>query len=730
MNARRRWGILLILALLALLLRSWAVMRLPIDFDEPTYLEAATHYADALRAGDWNAVIDYEGNREHPALVKLLYGVVVLVLGEGTGTLVAGLVARALSAILGTIAVLVLALFDPLAGGLLAVHTLAIKYTSQVYLEALPHLASVGAVLAFSRIDSRRRGSEAPAADGESRGGSHAAGPAQASIWFWLSAVALGVTAAGKLTYLPVLFPILFLAICEKRLRWRHLLLYAAVALATFWLLNPTLWHDPFDRLADTLFFHVRYSQGARVEVAGYPWHQPLYWLSHSGPSLWHPTVFFYFALDSLIFFLALPGLYWEWRERRWVVIWVVTSILVLLLWPTKWPQYTLVVTPALCLAASSTVRHFLRFVREHDEYSAVLRQMIPVPPLSFWIAIAALGLLVVVLYTSTTLELTLGRLGWTSLRAATTLLPSDAVYDLLAEEDGGMVLATHRGVSIWSPPSTTDLPDRWLFFDGDNSGLPQGQPVRAVARDQSGQLWFGAGPAVARYDGTEGASAWRTYWSDDMGLAPGVVLALAFGTDGRLWVGTGAGVAVLEGESWTALTTGTSGLVDNHVLSLAVQPLPQGDRIWFGTRIGVVQFDTTTGQWTDHTQPFDPEWGGVASLLVDSADRLWAGTIGGGLALWDGSSWTFYRTGNSDIPFNSVVSLAEVEPGLLWVGTAPPAQVGGSLAEFDGQTWKEYTPRNSGFSGAEPLAMARDAEGRWWIATRTAGVDIYQPDR
>ncbi|MGD8904051.1 MAG: hypothetical protein PVI67_10840, partial [Anaerolineae bacterium] len=82
MKNRRRWGILIFIVLLAVLLRAWAVMRLPIDFDEPTYLEAAFGYADAIRSGDWNAVIDYAGNREHPALVKVLYGLVVLALGD------------------------------------------------------------------------------------------------------------------------------------------------------------------------------------------------------------------------------------------------------------------------------------------------------------------------------------------------------------------------------------------------------------------------------------------------------------------------------------------------------------------------------------------------------------------------------------------------------------------------------------------------------------------------
>ncbi|MBN1136771.1 MAG: hypothetical protein JXM73_09295, partial [Anaerolineae bacterium] len=292
------------------------------------------------------------------------------------------------------------------------------------------------------------------------------------------------------------------------------------------------------------------------------------------------------------------------------------------------------------------------------------------------------------------------------------------------------MILATHRGAAIWSPPDATDLPDRWLVFTSESSGLPQGHPVRAVASGRGGHLWFGAGPAVARYDSTEGTSAWLTYWSDDMGLEIGVVYALAVGSDGRLWVGTSSGAAVLDGESWTALRAGPAGLADNNVLSLAVQPRPEGDWIWFGTDTGVSWLDTGSGEWSRHTEPFDPAWGGVAALLVDSADRLWAGTVGGGLGVWDGTSWVFYRTGNSDIPFNTVQSLAEVEPGVLWVGTARPAQVGGALAEFDGETWREYTPQNSGFSGAEPLAFARDAGGRWWVGTRTAGVDIYQPDR
>jgi hypothetical protein len=110
---------------------------------------------------------------------------------------------------------------QPAGGALLAVHTLAVKYTSQVYLEALPHLASTVAVLAFTRSRAGR------------------------DRWFWLSAVALGVTAASKFTYLPVAVSWSPTWPWRPRARWRDLLLYGLVALAVFLAAQPHLWRDP-----------------------------------------------------------------------------------------------------------------------------------------------------------------------------------------------------------------------------------------------------------------------------------------------------------------------------------------------------------------------------------------------------------------------------------------------------------------------------------------------------
>jgi hypothetical protein len=690
---RRRLAVLVAVVLIAALLRGWAVLRLPLDYDEPTYLDTAFDYARAIRAGDLNGVIDYPGVREHPALVKLLYSLVVVALGPDASRAVALYASRAVSALFGTGAVVMMCLVDPLAGGLMAVHTLTVKYTSQAYLEAVPLFTSIGALLAFTRTRSAR------------------------DAWFWLSALALGATAAGKYTYFPVLVPILYLAVWQKRIRWYHLLLYLAAAAAAFWLLDPTLWHQPVTRLLDSLLFHVGYSQGTRVQAAGLPWYQPLVWISRSPAAEWHPDVFFYPGIDGIIFFLALPGLYWQWRERRWVVIWFATALLFLLVWPTKWPQYILVLVPSLCLLASSTLSHVYAWLKEREEYWAWAQAYLIRPPLAFWIIVGVATVAFAVGYSAYSLQLTLGKLGWSSYTTENTALPSDTIYDIAAGANEQMILGTDQGAAIWEPPPATDLPDRWQVLTTANSGLPHNR-VLAVAQDRQGAIWFGTQAGLARLNG----SAWQVYRARDLGLAGETVYALAVDGQGRVWAGTNAGAAVFDGQTWTPYTAATSGLDTDRVLALAT-----GDgSVWFGTQSGISHLDTASGRWADVTPP-ELRGSAVDALVRDSSGRLWAGTLGSGLGTWDGSTWQVYRAGTSGLPFNQVTALAEVRPGVIWIGTAIPNAVGGTLAEFDGQKWRTYDDHNSGFSGAEPLSIAADQRGRQWIGTRTEGINLYE---
>src|SRR5512143_1082666 len=155
----------ILIAILAGALRLYAVQRLNVDYDEPVYLSAAVEYSRAMRLGDFKMLAWSEHTYEHPALQKILYGVALLtqpVLERlpdndlprlaAIASTEAGrwnIAARHLSVVSGTLAVLALACINPLAGLFLAVDTLSVKYTSEVYLEALPLLTGLLCALAY-----------------------------------------------------------------------------------------------------------------------------------------------------------------------------------------------------------------------------------------------------------------------------------------------------------------------------------------------------------------------------------------------------------------------------------------------------------------------------------------------------------------------------------------------------------------------------------------------------
>ncbi len=703
---RSRRGAIFIVVFIALVLRLWAAFQLPLDYDEPVYLQNAFDYAHFIRAGNAQAVIDYPGTPEHPPLTRLLYALTMLPMGARFGWSDALVFGRLVSVFFGTLAVWVLALVDPLAGGLFAIQTYAVKYTSQAYLEALPLFASLAALFALRYSKARR------------------------DRWFWLSALALGLTAAGKYSYFPILFVILYVYFFDKRYSWKDLLLYLGAATITFLVLDPALWHAPVERLANSILFHTQYAQGAHVQEVGYHWYQPLIWLSQSKPYEWHPGVFFYnpaegpLSVDGLIFILALVGLVDQWRKRRYVVVWIAVSVLVLLLWPTKWPQYILVVVPAFCLSAAATLRWILSYFRHLEDYYGWVTTMIPVPPAAFWVALVLFvgffGTFTIV----NGINMYQARLGWSHFLHDLTDLPGNQIYSLAQAPQGRMVIGTSQGAAIWRAAQGDDAADGWQIFTTANSALPDNE-ILSLQVGPAGEIWFGTRQGLARYDG----QTWQVFDAHAMGLAQAEVHDLLFDSAGRLWAAANSGVAVFDGKGWRAYPLETSGVKDTLALSLALINGQDGEYLYVGAGNGLYRLNIDTGRWeTVSPERFNRESGGIADMMVDSKGNLWVTTLNSGLFRWDGSGWLQYKVSNSDIPSNRVDRIYEDEYGNLWIGVSFSERPGGLLARYDGQSWQVFAPTYTGYSGGATVAIAQDAQGRLWFGTQTLGVDVYDP--
>ena len=344
---------------LALLLGGWqrarAVYALPPDFDEMVYLPAAFHYRDCLAAKDFACIANYRENFEHPPLVKVMFAGALALRGATEpawenvhvgkpiplDAQAAFFSTRWLSVFFGMAQLALLACVHPLAALGLALSTYHSKYSAQAYLEAVPGLVALAAVVLFERaFRGRRANSPAPT-------------PVDVGVLLG-SAFLVGLATAGKFPYgLSIslgLAPLLFLRLPQRFGLW---VAFAAVALATFLLFDPFLWPAPLARLSETLEFHWGFSQSKLVKSSALPWWQPLFTLTHSEPAKWHKGVFFTSLADWGLLPLALVGL-WRTLHRRVVFAsWFLLGLGFLFLWPTKWPQYILTLLPAVAVCAA-----------------------------------------------------------------------------------------------------------------------------------------------------------------------------------------------------------------------------------------------------------------------------------------------------------------------------------------------------------------------------------------
>lgn len=365
--APRLIGLIGIVAAVALAagLRALAVSELPIDFDEDDYLRAGQQYAQAIQAADLDTLTALNYRTEHPPLAKVAYGIALAGLPAApeipdrptSAPPATSLpqphltVARSVAGLFGTLEVLAVALVSPLGALLLATHTWSVKYTSQVMLEALPALLSVLAVVAW--VGARRT----------SR-------PRLRQVLIAVAALLVGATAAGKYLYavagLAILADWWLHPLAGRPRRLRPLVLWCLLVMAAFVAVNPYLWPDPIGRMQASIGYFFGYTGAIEVEQANFPLWQPLVWLTGAVP--FHPGIVppvldlgpvgsVPLALDMLIAAFAAFGLRPTWRREPVWVLWLGLGLAVLLIWPTKWPQYIVTVGAPLSVVAANGIR-------------------------------------------------------------------------------------------------------------------------------------------------------------------------------------------------------------------------------------------------------------------------------------------------------------------------------------------------------------------------------------
>lgn len=315
--------------------------------------------------------------------------------------------------------------------------------------------------------------------------------------------------------------------------------------------------------------------------------------------------------------------------------------------------------------------------------------------------------------------------------------LSNDSIYCLLQDSRGFMWVGTFGGLDRY------DGNDFVSFKPGGSAGTSiSGSVVFALAEGKSGEIWVGTdGGGLNRLDPETGRiDQFREKAPAGSGPGSDLIYALAAERSGNLWVGTGgAGLAEWQNKDgrFRRFTAENSPLSSNIVRALLHDR--QG-RLWIGTTNGGVLVmehpDDDPASMTRIELPSAGLNATVRSLCEDSGGNIWVGTEGNGLFRIDWPRPPSKKILTARIPMpqdqggdHATIRAIEMdEDGRLWIGTEGS---GLAIFESDGKLNSQIRGNNivPGELGGDLIrSIIRDRTGMMWIGMKDGGISIGNP--
>ena len=299
---------------------------------------------------------------------------------------------------------------------------------------------------------------------------------------------------------------------------------------------------------------------------------------------------------------------------------------------------------------------------------------------------------------------------------------------------DAVRALATAPGGQIWVGTSDAginilDLKSRSLkqlrHDDGNPASLVDDH-VLTLTLDRSGQMWVGTEKGLDRWDAAH--EAFVHYGP----VSGSQITVIREDSGGALWVGSFDGGLARLGRD------GRPGQVYRHdprqPASLASDDIravleDQAGHLWVGTPEGLDLLDRITGQFIHYRQDLaDPESlrdSYIMSLFEDESGLLWIGTRSGGVSRWNPRSWELGGHRPDWLGGKLVTAFAAAPDNKVWIGS-----LGGGLTLFDGATGKAtdldtLLHKTNSLSDKRVMSLVSDRRNNLWIGTMAQGLQV-----
>ena len=365
--------------------------------------------------------------------------------------------------------------------------------------------------------------------------------------------------------------------------------------------------------------------------------------------------------------------------------------------------------------------------------------------------------------------------------------LSYNTCYDVAEDSRGRIWIATERGLNLLDPASGKC---RRFLPEGNAPHSISAPYIRCVLADRGDNLWIGTYENGLEYFDSEKGRFVRIGGgrTGRSGISLSQINDLAFDWDGNLLVGTTEGLDFLRPNRERLQDSRISRFSQGGIEARAVSANPvqriwvDSTRIWLSTRFGGVNlFDKYGSKFRKFSNVAENglSYPNVTSFSEDENGRVYIGTDGGGVTVFDPSTETFRHIKHSaadpnSLANNKVLAVLFDAPGTLWIGmwdggvdrldlrsgrivhcrhrAGNPRTLSSDnvfclfrdrLAQIWVGTWggglNRYVRKNdsfirypanvtdgSGTNGTTIMSLYEDNQGRIWIATEGRGLDCY----
>ena len=248
------------------------------------------------------------------------------------------------------------------------------------------------------------------------------------------------------------------------------------------------------------------------------------------------------------------------------------------------------------------------------------------------------------------------------------------------------------------------------------NSSIPANK-INCIAVDNQNRIWVGTDFGIGIFNG----SSWITYNRSNSGLTSEFINTIKFDNTGSAWIGTTSNLVKFDGSNWTLYNEPNSLDWINDIY------VESGNKLWVGTKLGgIFIFENEIFTSLPKLQYGYPSLT-ISSINRDVFNNVWFCFLPdssgrGGVSNFSGNSFANFLLGSTQ---NFVRDVFIDEQNFKWFATSEGFFV------FDSQNNSiVYKTNNSLISSNNIISSVRDNNGNVWLTTFASGLNKFKTTR